>query len=36
VLVTDGTTASVCLGDFAILGSLLRTVAGEQEQSDET
>ncbi|MBN9149415.1 MULTISPECIES: SIR2 family protein [unclassified Nitrobacter] len=36
VLVTDGTTVSVRLGDFAILGSLLRGVAGEQEPSDET
>lgn len=35
VFVTDGTTASVQLGDFAALGSLLRGLAGEQEQSDE-
>lgn len=36
VLVTDGTTVSVRLGDFAALGSLLRGVAGELESSDET
>ncbi|RUY95958.1 MULTISPECIES: SIR2 family protein [unclassified Mesorhizobium] len=35
VIVSDGATVSVRLGDFAALGNLLRGLAGEQEQSDE-
>ncbi len=36
VLVSDGTSVSVKLGDFAALGSLLRGLTGAQEQPDET
>ncbi len=35
VFVTDNDTASVQLGDFAVVGSLLRSLAGAQEQTDE-
>lgn len=35
VFTTDNTTASVRLGDFAVIGSLLRSLAGTQEQTDD-
>lgn len=35
VFVTDNTTASVELGNFAVVGSLLRSLAGTQEQTDD-
>ncbi|UKK94638.1 SIR2 family protein [Brucella pseudogrignonensis] len=35
VFVTDNATAAVQLGDFAVVGSLLRSLAGAQEQTDE-
>lgn len=35
VFVTDNTTASVKLGDFAVVGSLLRSLAGTQEQTED-
>jgi len=36
VLASDGATVSVKLGDFAALGSLLRGLAGPQEQANES
>lgn len=35
VFITDNTTASVQLGDFAVVGSLLRSLAGTQDQTDD-